>query len=38
MKRRTVLKGSLAGLAGGAIAAPYVAKAERTFRWKMTTT
>jgi len=37
MKRRTFLRAGVAGAAVGAIAAPNIARAEKTFKWKMTT-
>jgi TRAP-type mannitol/chloroaromatic compound transport system substrate-binding protein len=36
MERRNLIKAGLAGLAA-AVAAPYVAKADKSFQWRMTT-
>ena len=37
MKRRTFLRAGIAGAVVGAIAAPNIARAEKTFKWRMTT-
>ena len=37
MKRRTFLRAGVAGAVVGAIAAPNIARAQKTFKWRMTT-
>ena len=38
MKRRTFISGAATGAVAGSVAAPYVARAQETFNWRMTTT